>query len=65
MDALSTPNMITYPLKAGIVSMLAMMTVGFGVGSAPLTFVVTFKLPAIKLRDHTLRLGFFVKVAIK
>ena len=45
--------------------MLAVMTVGFGVGWAPLTYVVTSELPAIKLRDHTLRLGFFVNVAIK
>ena len=65
MGALGTPGTITYPLKVGIVSMLAVMTVGFSVGWAPLTYVVTSELPAIKLRDHTLRLGFFVNVAIK
>lgn len=65
MGALGTPNTINYPLKVGIVSMLAVMTVGFGLGWAPLTYVITSELPAIKLRDHTLRLGFFVNVAIK
>ncbi|KAJ8111606.1 hypothetical protein OPT61_g5840 [Boeremia exigua] len=64
MGALGTPNTITYPLKIGIVSMLAVMIVGFGIGWAPLTYVVTAELPAIKLRDHTLRLGFFVNVAM-
>lgn len=65
MGALGTLETITYSLKIGIVSMLTVMGVGFGVGWAPLTYVVTSELPALKLRDHTLRLGFFVNVAIK
>ncbi|KAL1610692.1 hypothetical protein SLS60_002362 [Paraconiothyrium brasiliense] len=64
MGGLGTPNKIDYSSKVGIVAMIAVMAVGFGIGWAPLTYVVTSELPAIKLRDHTLRLGFFVNVVI-
>lgn len=65
MGGLGTPSYITDGHKIGIVSMLALMATGFSIGWAPLCYVVTTELPALKLRDDTLRLGFFVNVLIK
>ncbi|KAI8942759.1 hypothetical protein NX059_000803 [Plenodomus lindquistii] len=64
MGALGTPSNITYNHKVGIVSMLALMGFGFSIGWAPLCYVVTTELPALKLRDDTLRLGFLVNVLL-
>jgi MFS family permease len=62
---LGTPSEITDAHKIGIVTMLAFMSVGFSIGWAPLCYVVTTELPWLKLRDDTLRLGFFVNVCLK
>jgi MFS family permease len=60
----TTPN-VSDGQKIGIVAMLALMTAGFSIGWAPLCYVVTTELPALKLRDDTLRLGFFFNVCLK
>lgn len=65
MGSLGTPSVITPNLKIAIVAMLALMACGFSIGWAPLCYVVTTEIPALKLRDHTLRLGFFVNVVMK
>ena len=65
MGGLGTPETITPSIKIGIVSTMAVMITGFSIGWAPLTYVVTTELPALKLRDDTLRVGFFVNVAMK
>ena len=65
MGGLGTPNTITESMKIGIISMLALMTVGFSIGWAPLTYVVATEIPALRLRDHTLRVGFVVNVIMK
>lgn len=65
MGGLGTPSVITDPLKIGIVSMLVVMGAGFSLGWGCLTYVVTTELPALKLRDDTLRVGFIVNVAFK
>ncbi|KAI1876205.1 uncharacterized protein JN550_001701 [Neoarthrinium moseri] len=62
MGGLGTPAVLTTSLKIGIVSMLSLMACGFSIGLAPLTYVVATELPALRLRDATLRLGFFVNV---
>ncbi|KAI0017873.1 general substrate transporter [Xylariomycetidae sp. FL0641] len=62
MGGLGTPAVLTTGLKIAIVSMLALMTFGFSIGLAPLTYVVATEIPALRLRDATLRLGFFVNV---
>ncbi|KAH7394268.1 putative sugar transporter [Phaeosphaeria sp. MPI-PUGE-AT-0046c] len=64
MGSLGTPSVITPSLKIAIVAMLTLMSSGFSIGWAPLTYVVTTEIPALKLRDHTLRLGFFVNVVM-
>jgi len=65
MGGLGTPSTVPDSNKIGIVSMLALMTVGFSIGWAPLCYVVTTELPSLKLRDDTLRLGFFINVCLK
>jgi len=65
MGGLGLPALISSELKIGIISMLAVMTFGFSIGFAPLTYVVTSELPALRLRDKTLRIGFFVNVLFK
>ncbi|KIX10583.1 uncharacterized protein Z518_01667 [Rhinocladiella mackenziei CBS 650.93] len=64
MGGLGTADPVTDPLKIGIISMLALMTAGFSLGWAPLTYVVTTELPALRLRDYTLRVGFVVNVVM-
>lgn len=64
MGGLGLASPITRSDKIGIISMLGLMGVGFSLGWAPLTYVVTTELPALRLRDHTLRLGFIVNVVM-
>uniref|UniRef100_A0A8H7K9P3 Major facilitator superfamily (MFS) profile domain-containing protein n=1 Tax=Bionectria ochroleuca TaxID=29856 RepID=A0A8H7K9P3_BIOOC len=62
MGALGTQDVISKSTKIAIVSMLCFMTFGFSLGLAPLTYVVATEIPALGLRDATLRLGFCVNV---
>ncbi|KAK4934884.1 hypothetical protein LTR10_023957 [Elasticomyces elasticus] len=64
MGGLGMAKPVTAQYKIGIVSMLALMSAGFSVGWAPLTYVVTTDLPALRLRDYTLRVGFVVNVVM-
>lgn len=64
MGGLGTPDVITHSLKLAIVSMLCVMTFGFSIGLAPLCYVVSTEIPPLRLRDATLRLGFFVNVLL-
>lgn len=65
MGGLGTPATISASLRIAIVSMLCLMTFGFSLGFAPLTYVVATEIPALDLRDATLRLGFCVNVVSK
>ena len=65
MGGLGTASSITDQMKAGIVSMLAIVNFGFSIAWAPLTYVVSTELPALRLRDMTLRVGFVVNVMMK
>ncbi|CAH0052386.1 unnamed protein product [Clonostachys solani] len=62
MGGLGTQAVISTSTKIAIVSMLCFMTFGFSLGLAPLTYVVATEIPALGLRDATLRLGFCVNV---
>ncbi|KAH7345836.1 putative sugar transporter [Pyrenochaeta sp. MPI-SDFR-AT-0127] len=64
MGGLGTQSIVTTGNKIGIVSMLALMVAGFSIGWAPLCYVVTTELPSLRLRDDTLRLGFFINVCV-
>lgn len=62
MGGLGTPKPVTPSYKIGIVSCLAVMGVSFSLAWAPLTYVVTTELPTLRLRDHSLRVGFVTNV---
>ena len=65
MGALGTVKPVTSSINIGIVSMMIIMACAFSLGWGPLTYVVTTELPALRLRDKTLRLGFIVNVIFK
>ncbi|KAF4967540.1 hypothetical protein FSARC_4925 [Fusarium sarcochroum] len=65
MGGLGTATLVTDSLKIAIVSMLCLMTFGFSIGLAPLCYVVATEIPALTLRDATLRVGFCVNVVMK
>ncbi|KAJ9416909.1 RGT2-sensor of high external glucose concentration [Fusarium oxysporum] len=48
--------------KKGVISMMAVFASGFGMGWAPLVYVVTTELSALRLRDLTSRVGFTTNV---
>ncbi|CAK7210100.1 hypothetical protein SBRCBS47491_000656 [Sporothrix bragantina] len=56
------PSPLSTASKKGIMSMITVYGVGFAIGWAPLTYVVATEIPALRLREHTLRLGFVVNV---
>lgn len=59
------PAPLSTASKRGIMSMITIFGVGFAIGWAPLTYVVATEMPALRLREHTLRLGFLVNVIFK
>lgn len=65
MGGLGTPSPMTTDLKKGVVGMYVVMALGFSLGWGPQTYVVATELPALRLRDMTLQLGFFVNVISK
>ena len=65
MGGLGTPNPMTIDLKKGVVGMYVVMALGFSLGWGPQTYVVATELPALRLRDMTLQLGFVVNVISK
>lgn len=65
MGGLGTPNPMTTDLKKGVVGMYVVMALGFSLGWGPQTYVVATELPALRLRDMTLQLGFVVNVISK
>lgn len=65
MGGLGTMEIITNNVKVAIVSMLCLMTFGFSIGLAPLCYVVATEIPALSLRDATLRFGFCTNVLFK
>ncbi|KAJ5623072.1 hypothetical protein N7490_011677 [Penicillium lividum] len=46
-----------YSAKSAIVAMLSLFTVGFGIGWAPLTYVVTTEIPTLRMRDNSQRIA--------
>ncbi|KAJ5616896.1 hypothetical protein N7537_002010 [Penicillium hordei] len=47
----------SYSQKSAIVAMLSLFTVGFNVGWAALTYVVTTEIPTLRLRDNSQRIA--------
>jgi MFS transporter, SP family, sugar:H+ symporter len=60
---------IVYPVddsrKKGVISMMAVFASGFAMGWAPLVYVVTTEISALRLRDLTSRVGFTTNVIMK
>ncbi|KAF4126478.1 Sugar (and other) transporter [Geosmithia morbida] len=62
MGGLGTIKDMHKDVKIAIVSMLSLATVSFSTGLGPLCYVVSTEIPALRLRDMTLRTGFVVNV---
>ncbi|CAK7199870.1 hypothetical protein SEUCBS139899_002556 [Sporothrix eucalyptigena] len=56
------PTPLSTASKRGIMSMMTIYGVGFAIGWGPLTYVVATEIPALRLREHTLRFGFLINV---
>lgn len=65
MGGLGTRESTDRGIAIGIVSMMVIMGVGFAIGWGPMTYIVSTELPALTLRDKTLRVGFGVNVLFK
>ncbi|RDW85206.1 putative sugar transporter-1 [Coleophoma cylindrospora] len=63
MGGLGTVANPTLAMKNAIVAMLSVFLVGFSIGWAPLTYVITTELPALHLRDQTQQVASLVNVA--
>lgn len=50
------------PIKKGIVAMMMIFSVGYAIGLAPLSYVVSNEIPPINLRDYCNRLGIFFDI---
>ncbi|KAH8895355.1 general substrate transporter [Thozetella sp. PMI_491] len=62
MGGLGTANPVNKDESRAIVSMITVLGFGFGLGWGPMTYVVTTEVSALRLRDHTSRLGFGLNV---
>jgi SP family sugar:H+ symporter-like MFS transporter len=50
-------NIPSYSQKSAIVAMLSLFTIGFNIGWAALTYVVTTEIPTLRLRDNSQRIA--------
>lgn len=51
--------------QKGIMSSMVLFSFGFSLGWGPICYVLTTELSALRLRDHTSRVGFIVNVFIR
>lgn len=65
MGGLGLEMPVSVPRKNGIVAMISIFVYGFSMGWAPLSYVITTEVSALRLRDLTARVGFTVNVVIK
>lgn len=65
MGGLGVASPVSTERKRGIVAMLSLFGVSFASGWGPLTYVVATEVSALRLRDQTARIGFFVNVIIR
>ncbi|KAJ8112649.1 hypothetical protein OPT61_g5023 [Boeremia exigua] len=65
MGGLGTQANPSYAAKAGIVSMVTVFTVGFQIGWAPLSHVISAEIPSQRNRDATYALGSICNIAIQ
>ncbi|RGP60773.1 hypothetical protein FSPOR_10454 [Fusarium sporotrichioides] len=62
MGGLGIESPVDEARKTGVISMMAIFACGFSLGWAPLVYVVTTEVSALRLRDLTSRVGFTTNV---
>lgn len=62
MGGLGTPKTVTPQKKSGIVAVLTIFNVGFYVGWAPVSHIISAEVPTSRLRDMTYRLASAVNI---
>ncbi|KAM0417138.1 hypothetical protein ACHAPT_012845 [Fusarium lateritium] len=62
MGGLGIENPVDDERKKGVLAMMAIFACGFSMGWAPLSYVVTTEISALRLRDLTSRVGFTTNV---
>ena len=65
VGGLGTIKNQTHAVKTGVVAMVPIFGAGFSLGWAPLTYVVTTEVPALRLRDNSQRTASVVNVIFK
>lgn len=65
MGSLGTIARPSYSVNVAVVSMLTIFSTGYVFAWAPLTFVVTTEVPALRLRDASQRTGAILNVVTK
>lgn len=65
MAGLGVATPVPVERKTAIVAVMALFVFGFGAGWGPLPYVLATEIPALRLRDHTSRIGFGVNVLMK
>jgi len=62
MGALGLETPASYGHKSGEIAMLVIGTAGFSLGWAPITYVVTTEIPALRLRDRSQRVASIMNI---
>ena len=65
MGSLGIQQPVSLGRRNGIVGMIAVFACGFSLGWAPMSYVVTTEISALRLRDMTSRVAFTTNVAMK
>lgn len=65
MGGLGAASPVTMAETKGIVAMVALVACGYGLGLGPMPYVVASEVSALRLRDHTSRVGFGCNVLTK
>lgn len=65
MGGLGIESPVADDRKKGVLAMMALFACGFSMGWAPLSYVVTTEISALRLRDLTSRVGFTTNVIMK
>lgn len=65
MAGLGTPANVTYDMKSGIVAAFFLFGVGFSLGWAPISHILSSEIPASRLRDMTYRTASVVNITVQ
>ncbi|CAK7205082.1 hypothetical protein SEUCBS139899_007847 [Sporothrix eucalyptigena] len=62
MAGIGTQATLDRASKTGVMALMTVFGVAFGMGWGPMTWVVTTEIAALRLRDQTVRVGFLVNI---